>query len=1238
MTLNNSINSQLNILSLNCNSIYNKLPELKNLLLDNKPDIMCLCETWLKDKYSPRFKNYITEWKNRSERGGGLGIIVKQTIQYQTVQLQDYQDGVLETQAIKIYMADSSTLFILNIYNPNKNVTIQEIEHYLNQLGDIYLIIGDLNAHTALLNSETRRSNQTGKTLENLLLQNTLCLINQSDIFTYIDRKTGKQSCLDVCLSSSNIAPLTDIEPFGEIGSDHLIMKVTIELNPVNYEWLKTPKYKITKQNLEKFKNSYIPPKQLRPGATNELAEDLIARITESANEAFGKPREPGDARKRTPWWTEECRSLVKERNKAYKTFSKHPTTPNWIAYKKATAKARNIIKDSKKKSLEEFVSSLTHNTPQSIVWRRIKSFKSGYTPQTFPLTSTDGPILSPKEKAQTFNKFFKEQVGDAPDERPYDDYIKQCYNKENKLLNRTINEDELNNVLYQLKNSSPGHDNISNTLLKNCSECYKDEILYLFNQSLARGEMPNSWKYGIIIPIVKPGKVNKHKESYRPITLLANIGKLLEKIMQKRKERHIELENKLSKYQYGFRPGKGTDDILLKLTSLIKETYDNKKACCVIYIDLKAAFDRVWRHGLIYKAAKLGITGCSLKWLKNYLDQRTQSAVVHGHYSDKLDSDCGVPQGGMLSPLLFNIMLQDIPLDDNVELFIFADDITVACTGDNTADIQKMMQDYLDRLTEWFEYWRFTVNSTKTKMQYFTRRRIVAPEITYQNVKLDQVKEQRLLGVILDAPYLSWKAHIDYLTVNCTKRIGIMRSLASVSHGASFSVLRMFYIAYIRARLTYGASSFISVSNTQMQRLSVIQNTCLRLMTGGRRTSPILSLEAEANIPPLNIYIEYLSAKKFIKLHFKPSEDCNADSLIKSTNIKERNMKIIQEYNLTKLKRTPIELYPPDSNLNERIILESIPPESFDQYCQCKFKEFEYIYTDGSVTETPEISASSGIYHANEKMATSWRIHPSHTVVASELFAILNALKYIEARPQDKWVIFSDSLTSLHMIQNNCKTYRETTDRIKIKMKTLLEKKSIFLHWVKGHAGITGNVIADKAANLGHQLTKSVIYNLHQEELLHLAFKGMRAKWDRYWHSEVNSTGKGWFLHSIRETILTKTPVDTGQRRTDIAAFRLRLGHAGLNKHLYKIKKSTTELCAFCNVEETIEHFIIDCDQYEYERGILYTEIIAAIHKLQPLTLKLVLGAENFAHSTNKIIIKALTNFLISTGRLCDI
>ena len=230
---------------LNCNSINTKLGEIKDFLVDKKPDIFCFTETWL-TSYIPKFHNYSSHWKNRNQgTGGGLGILVAAGLSHRSYPLILYDDGHLEVQAVTVDTGRSS-LVILNVYNPNKNLTIAEIEFYVNQLGNKYLIMGDFNAHTPILTSTDTASNQTGKTLEHLLTNYNICLNNPFNFYTYLDRRSGRQSCLDLCLSSPNLSTSISMKHQRDLGSDHKTIQILLNTCCTKVEAKKIPKWKIT--------------------------------------------------------------------------------------------------------------------------------------------------------------------------------------------------------------------------------------------------------------------------------------------------------------------------------------------------------------------------------------------------------------------------------------------------------------------------------------------------------------------------------------------------------------------------------------------------------------------------------------------------------------------------------------------------------------------------------------------------------------------------------------------------------------------------------------------------------------------------------------------------------------------------------------------------------------------------------------------------------------------------------
>ena len=142
---------------------------------------------------------------------------------------------------------------MLNIYNPNTIVTKAEITHYTEQLGNKFMMIGDMNAHTPLLSSNCPRSNPTGRMLNDLLSSTNICLSNPIDFFTHLDSSTGQQSCLDLCLVSSNIATSITLSQLRDVGSDHLPILITFDSAPASIVVQTRKKWKTTQRNLKVF-------------------------------------------------------------------------------------------------------------------------------------------------------------------------------------------------------------------------------------------------------------------------------------------------------------------------------------------------------------------------------------------------------------------------------------------------------------------------------------------------------------------------------------------------------------------------------------------------------------------------------------------------------------------------------------------------------------------------------------------------------------------------------------------------------------------------------------------------------------------------------------------------------------------------------------------------------------------------------------------------------------------------
>ena len=159
--------------------------------------------------------------------------------------------------------------------------------HYLAQTNEPVMIVGDFNSHFPLLETKTKYSNRTGKTIENLLLKENLYLINSLNMFTYLDRRTGNQSCLDLCIVSANLAPMTTMNPFLDMGSDQISLIVTVDIKPNRLQKMVKSRWKTTNEKLLAFSNEYILPKIILPNDIDTTVMDFTKRLSNTADQVF---------------------------------------------------------------------------------------------------------------------------------------------------------------------------------------------------------------------------------------------------------------------------------------------------------------------------------------------------------------------------------------------------------------------------------------------------------------------------------------------------------------------------------------------------------------------------------------------------------------------------------------------------------------------------------------------------------------------------------------------------------------------------------------------------------------------------------------------------------------------------------------------------------------------------------------------------------------------------------------
>ena len=975
--------------------------------------------------------------------------------------------------------------------------------------------------------------------------------------------------------------------------------------------------------------------------------------ILDSAHKIFSladssRPRRPGQ-----PWWNQECEAAVSTRRMALKQFAKRPTPQNKTVYNEASKQAKEITKRAKEQAWSTFLCTLNSRTPITIVWKFFRAMIGGSASSSIPLSDQENNPADPRKSAEILADYYQENFSYCLPLDPEDLERLQTALSRSPTggINSPITSQEFDrSISHTPSKSSPGNDLIHNQFLKNLPQEYKTWLLSLFNKSLESGSIPSDWKESLILPILKPSKDSTTPSSYRPISLLSCVGKLMERIISWRVQWYLETGSHLLPEQFGFRPCRSTVDPLSILEHTIQKSFRTQKITLVVFLDLSAAFDRAAPKAVLTKLAGMGVEGNILRWLYNYLSNRRFSVSVNSKCSDQRQITSSVPQGSVLSPALFNVLLSDLPQSREVKTLVYADDITLYVTATNLNDARAAMQEALNKFEEWTTRWGMQISPQKSCTLMFTQKRSLGsgPQLTIGNNSIPCGQQNKLLGVTLDSPNLTWRPHINNLIIKCHKRLNIMRCMAGISSGISRTHLKTFYTAYIKSVADYCLPIFSSAAPSTLQKLDVVHNTALRIITGAWRNTPIEALYCEAGLVPPQMQRASSCATQYAKLRSSPPdhpihEIFRRDICFTYLKLggKQYKMPLIyrvshlhQDMNLTSdlahLTPTKLSVMPPWWPVSKVVYCSSLDPNLMKSSPNAPiiirslisnyFQDREEIYTDGSLIQGNVNSVGASMFVLNQDLKFRWKLPDYHSIISAELFAISKALNFVR-HSNKRAVIFTDSHSSLSLItQSIPSSYRNIIHEIQSILQSLPDDQ-VKIHWVPGHSKIHGNEIADCEAKKGAQATiPATAYSADFLEVKNRIKNATTSHWKTTWSSNRSR----YDLGNIIIHPLPRHPIQNSSRKLEVIFAQLRLGSSKLNAPLFKIKQSDSPLCSECLVAETPSHYLLECALFQNERDILKASLLDLninVFSLQellnnPITLKL---TEQFITSSKR-------------------
>ena len=646
----------IKISSTNVQSLHTKGPSIDSFIRDNHIDCLLMTETWLRESDTESHlmeltpKGFRLHHQTResgtigrvsTQRGGGVGCFVDERFNSSLTPSDPYssfQHIITPVDFAKV------KLNLITIYRPPKSPNFfDQFQSLLSDLISIkssFIITGDLNIHLDVVdNPDTLKFNQ---------------ILDDFNLIQNVTTPTHTHGhLLDVFITQEDFPSLVDVTVSDSV-SDHLIITATLNFDKPNSKHNISNYRPYRKINLAKFQSDLAESTLLQnPNKTaTSLYNQYHSVLTDLVNRHAPIKSRTCPSRPRDPWITEDILKTKRDKRKLERLWRSTGSAVDRMLFRSKVHLFNQKMSHSKNDWYTKMIDENKDNPKK--LWNSINQVLHRNEASPLPDCS-DQTVL-----ANDFGNFFNNKINKIRESFKSDgettEHPKPPTPPPKLHTFRTVTEEEVRKLISSSPNKQCNLDPCPTFLVKACIDQLATPITNIINYSLSEGIFPECFKQALVSPLLKKPSLPKNSfSSYRPVSNLNYLSKILEKVVAKQIQQHIDGFGLDNPFQSAYKSFHSTESALLTVQNDIYMAMERGTVTALTLLDLSAAFDTIDHDILLGRLSDwFGIGKVALKWIVSYLKNRSQTININGKLSIPLTLQIGVPQGSVLGPLLF--------------------------------------------------------------------------------------------------------------------------------------------------------------------------------------------------------------------------------------------------------------------------------------------------------------------------------------------------------------------------------------------------------------------------------------------------------------------------------------------------------------------------------------------------------------------------------------------------------